>query len=622
MTLIIQKYDSTYVASIETIQTVAQHICQTTQAGNSVVVVVPAMVTITNPWIEFADEISANPKSRERDMLLAAGEQVSIALLTIALQELGQSAISLTGAQIGMVTEAEHTCARLLHIQTERIKRHLNDGQVVVVTGFQGIGSTEELEITTLGRGGLDTSAVALAAVLQASRCEIYTGTFDLFTADPRIVPDAQLLDEITCDEMLELASLGGKVLHPRAVEMARKYGVLLVVRSSLTDAPSTRVISSIPKSPCLQGLEIARPVEAVEVDTTQAKVSLLHVPDYPGVAAYLFSEVARQELDVDLIIQSIHTGNTNDIAFSVSKSAIERAEVVADMIIPNLHTQWSVISKDDSNFQLSSSEPQKVELMVDRQIVKISIIGVGMMARRPGIAAQMFATLAEANINIQMISTSDVRVSCIINAADCDRAIAALCQTFQVNSSQLLSVTNTSNQLFLDTLPVRGVALDCNQARLAICDVPNQVGVAAKLFEPLAQQNISVDMIVQSGRCRVIDGVPTRDIAFTLPQMDVGMARLTLEKAVSDLVCGEIVVEPAIAKVSAVGIGMIGRPGVAACMFEALAKRQINIQMIATSEISISCVVAEHQGTLALQAIHAAFGLSGLQNIRDRFTS
>lgn len=241
MSLIIQKYGSTFVASVENIQTVAQHICQTTQAGNSVVVVVPAMVTITDPWLKLADEISANPNLRERDMLLAAGEQVSIALLAIALQELGQSAISLTGAQIGMATEAEHTCDLLLHIQTERIKRHLNDGKVVVVTSFQSIGNTEELEIATLERGESDTSAVALAAILQASRCEIYTDRLDLLTADHRVVPDAQQLDEITCDEMLELASPGLEVLHPRAVEIARKYRVLLVVRSSLTDASSTR---------------------------------------------------------------------------------------------------------------------------------------------------------------------------------------------------------------------------------------------------------------------------------------------------------------------------------------------------------------------------------------------
>ncbi len=622
MSLIIQKYSSTYVTSGERIQAIAQHIEQTVRAGNSLVIVIPAMIEITERWLNLADEISANPNLRERDLLLAAGEQVSIALLSMALQELGQPAISLTGAQVGMVTEAEHSCARILHIQTERIERHLNDGKVVVVTGFQGVASTENLEITTLGRGGVDTSAVALASVLRASHCEIYTDRLDLFTADPRIVPDAQLLDEITCDEMLELASLGSEVLHPRAVEMARKYGVLLIVCSNLTDAPSTRVVSPIPKSPCLQGLEIARPVEAVEFDTAQAKVSLLHVPDYPGMAAYLFGEVARQEIDVDLIIQSIQRGNTNDIAFSVSKSAIERAKVVADVIIPNLRTQGSVISKDNSNFQLSNSEPQKVELMVDRQIVKISIVGVGMIARRPGIAAQMFTSLAEADINIQMISTSDVRVSCIIDAANCDRAIAALCKTFQLDSSRVEPVTNISNQLFPNTPPVRGVTLDCNQARLAICDVPDRVGVAARLFEPLAQQNISVDMIIQSERCRVICGVPTRDIAFTVPQMDVGMARLVLEKIVSDLGCGEIVVEAAIAKVSAVGTGMIGRPGVAACMFEALAKRQINIQMIATSESRISCVVAEHQGSSALQAIHAAFGLSGLQNIRERFTS
>jgi aspartate kinase len=612
MSLVVQKYGGTSVGSVERIQAVAQRVIKTAIAGTSLVVVVSAMGKTTDSLVKLANAISSNPSRREMDMLLSTGEQVSIALLSMALQELGQPAISLTGAQVGIVTEAQYSRARILNIHTERIERHLNEGKVVVVAGFQGISSTDALEITTLGRGGSDTSAVALAASLRADRCEIYTDVPGILTADPRLVPDAQLMDEITSDEMLELASLGAKVLHPRAVEIARNYGVPLVVLSSWTDDPGTRVVSPTPQPRSLDGLEIARPVDAVEFDTDQAKVALLRVPDRPGVAARLFGEIACQELDVDLIIQSIHESNTNDIAFTVTKGILNRAEAVAEAIAPALRSHPSTIA-------------QEAEVMVERGIAKVSIAGAGMIGH-PGIAAQMFSALANAGVNIQMISTSEVKVSCVIDAEDCDKAIAVLCQTFNINSSPVQraiatdskdSSTQNSNLKTHNSLPVRGVALDLNQARLAIRYVRDRPGMAAQLFGLLAEQNISVDMIIQSQRCRVIDGVPTRDIAFTVSQADAEAARMTLQQATPILGCGEILLDSDIAKVSIVGAGMVGQPGVAARMFEALAQHQINIQMITTSEIKISCVVAQEQGVIALQAIHNAFGLSGSQKIQ-----
>jgi aspartate kinase len=612
MSLVVQKYGGTSVGSVERIQAVAQRVMKSAIAGTSLVVVVSAMGKTTDSLVKLANAISSNPSRREMDMLLSTGEQVSIALLSMALQELGQPAISLTGAQVGIVTEAQYSRARILNIHTERIERHLNEGKVVVVAGFQGISSTDALEITTLGRGGSDTSAVALAASLRADRCEIYTDVPGILTADPRLVPDAQLMDEITSDEMLELASLGAKVLHPRAVEIARNYGVPLVVLSSWTDDPGTRVVSPTPQPRSLEGLEIARPVDAVEFDTDQAKVALLRVPDRPGVAARLFGEIACQELDVDLIIQSIHESNTNDIAFTVTKGILNRAEAVAEAIAPALRTHPSTIA-------------QEAEVMVERGIAKVSIAGAGMIGH-PGIAAQMFSALANAGVNIQMISTSEVKVSCVIDAEDCDKAIAVLCQTFNINSSPVQraiatdskdSSTQNSNLKTHNSLPVRGVALDLNQARLAIRYVRDRPGMAAQLFGLLAEQNISVDMIIQSQRCRVIDGVPTRDIAFTVSQADAEAARMTLQQATPILGCGDILLDSDIAKVSIVGAGMVGQPGVAARMFEALAQHQINIQMITTSEIKISCVVAQEQGVIALQAIHNAFGLSGSQKIQ-----
>ena len=610
MALIVQKYGGTSVGSVERIASVAERVLKTVKAGNSVVVVVSAMGKSTDELVKLAHAVSSNPSRREMDMLLSTGEQVSIALLSMALQELGQPAISLTGTQVGIVTEAEHSRARILHIQTNRVSRHLESGKVVVVAGFQGISSMEELEITTLGRGGSDTSAVAIAAALQADYCEIYTDVPGILTTDPRLVPDARLMAEITCDEMLELASLGAKVLHPRAVEIARNYGMPLVVRSSWTDDPGTRVVSPTPQPRSLVNLEIARPVDGVDFDSDQARVALLRVPDRPGVAAQLFGEIARQHLDVDLIIQSIHEGNSNDIAFTVATPILKQAEAVAAAIAPVLRSHPNPASGE-------------AEVMIQQQIAKVSISGAGMIGR-PGVAAQMFATLSAAGVNIQMISTSEVKVSCVIDAVDGDRAVAVLCQAFEITTQETFEDKETRRQGDKENLhsssptpPVRGVALDLNQARLAIRQVPDRPGMAAKLFGLLAQHNISVDMIIQSQRCRIINGLPSRDIAFTLAQMDAEAAKTTLEQAAADLGWGEVVVDNAIAKVSIVGAGMVGQPGVAAKMFAALAQQQINIQMIATSEIKISCVVPQEQGVAALQAIHAAFDLSDNQTIQ-----
>ena len=653
MALIVQKYGGSSVGSVERIQSVARRVYKTVQAGNSVVVVVSAMGKTTDGLVKLAHDISLSPNRREMDMLLSTGEQVSIALVSMALQEVGQPAISLTGAQVGITTEAEHTRARILHIATDRIERHLNQGKVVVVAGFQGMVGTEDWEITTLGRGGSDTSAVALAAALRADFCEIYTDVPGILTADPRLVAEAQLLDEITSNEMLELASLGAKVLHPRAVEIARNYGVPLVVRSSWTEEKGTWVISSQPTPRALINLEIARAVDNVEFDTNQAKVSLLRVPDKPGVAAKLFGAIARQSIDVDLIIQSIHDGNTNDIAFTVTSPTLNRAEAVASAIAPVLRS--------------GSEANEQAEVMVKQEIAKVSIVGAGMIGR-PGVAAKMFATLAEVGVNIQMISTSEVKVSCVIDDADCDRAVAALRHAFEIEqreaegaricslsspkavpgtTTELPSTPNTSGGkhslsngsasysngflpqfgsnvadaqttlgVQLPIPPVRGVALDMNQVRLAIRQVPDCAGMAAKIFGLLAHHNISVDTIIQSQRCRIVDGIPRRDIAFTIARMDAEAAIEALNVASTELGWGEVVLDDAIAKVSVVGAGMVRQPGVAAKMFEALAQHQINIQMIATSEIKISCVVAQEQGVKALQLIHAAFGLAGSEKI------
>ncbi|MGB0562311.1 MAG: aspartate kinase [Spirulinaceae cyanobacterium] len=593
MSLIVQKYGGTSVGSVDRIKAVAERVHQTVNQGHQVVVVVSAMGKTTDTLVGLAQEITATPCGRELDMLLSTGEQVSIALLSLALQERGQPAISLTGAQVGIVTEQSHSRARILEIKPSRLERHLKENKVVVVAGFQGISSTAELEITTLGRGGSDTSAVALAVALGASQCEIYTDVPGILTTDPRIVPEAQLMREITAGEMLELASLGAKVLHPRAVELARNYGMPLVVRSSWTDDPGTRVVSGqMAGGRSLQNLEINEGVEAIEFDLDQARVALLRVPDRPGIAAKLFGEIARQQVDVDLIIQSIHEGNTNDIAFTVGRAMLPGAEAVAEAIAPLLR---------------STVNPQRdeAEVTTEQAIAKISIVGAGMIGR-PGIAAQMFQTLADAGVNIEMISTSEVNVSCLIASEDCDRAIELLCQAFRVNSSRL------APQQAMAPQPVRGVALDRSQAQLAIRHIPDRPGMAAQVFSLLAQAQVSVDMIIQSQRCHVLQNETTRDLACTIAAADGAIAAQVLTPLVQSWPAGELALNDEIAKVSVVGAGMIGQPGIAARMFAALAAAEINIQMITTSEIKISCVVAKTDGERALKAIHQAFALGG----------
>ncbi|MEL6786861.1 MAG: aspartate kinase [Cyanobacteria bacterium J06607_15] len=599
MALVVQKYGGTSVGSVERIQAVAQRISQAVQQGDSLVIVVSAMGKTTDTLVKLANDITSNPCSREMDMLLSTGEQVTIALLTMALQELGRAAISLTGAQVGIVTEAEHSRARILQICTDRLERHLNKGEVVVVAGFQGVSNSADLEITTLGRGGSDTSAVALAASLKADRCEIYTDVPGILTTDPRLVPSAQLMSEITADEMLELASLGAKVLHPRAVEIARNYGMPLVVLSSWSDRPGTRVVSRLPQPRSLQGMEIAKPVDGVEVDRDQAKIALLRVPDFPGVAANLFGEISKQNIDVDLIIQSIHEGNTNDIAFTVVKRVLKAASAVAEAIAPVLRSD--------------PSQKDEAEVTVDRQIAKVAISGAGMIGR-PGIAAKMFKTLADAQINIQMISTSEVKVSCVIDESECDRALHLLSQAFDIDRSSQPEIV--SNQYQGDHPPVRGVALDTNQARIAIRHVPDTPGMAAQIFTLLARKNISVDAIIQSQRCHIINDLPTRDIAFTVAQSDAELACEIIAELDRQIGCGQVSGDTAIAKLSVVGAGMIGHPGVAAQFFAALAQEQINIQMITTSEIKISCVIDEADGVRALKAVHQAFGLGGKEKV------
>jgi aspartate kinase len=598
MALIVQKYGGSSVADADRIKAVRDRIKRTVDSGNQVVVVVSAMGKTTDGLVALAESVSTTEaqtlseiaaKEREMDLLLATGEQVTIAALSMALQSAGQPAIAMNGSQVRVVTEPNHTRARILYVEPERIKTELGLGKVVVIAGFQGVAidsvtGLPSMEITTLGRGGSDTSAVAIAAAIEADICEIYTDVPGILTTDPRIVPKAQMLAEITCDEMLELASLGAKVLHPRSVEIARNFGVKMCVRSSWLDDAGTVITSSRIGSGNLQSLEVSRFVENVSIDYDQVKIALLQIPDHPGIASQLFQSLAAQGINVDLIIQAVQeTEGVNDIAFTIPQNQLQMAEVVT------------------RGLELGASL-----ITVDANVAKISIMGVGMIGR-PGVAAQMFTALAEAGINIQMISTSEIKISCVIAASDGNAAIAAIQKAFDVPVSSHQACEMATTESLADSSPVRGVALDRNRARIAVQQVPDQPGMAAKILEQLVEQNISLDMIVQSQSDRDVN-----EIAFTVAIADLAKAETALKQYASVLGYGEVSCDAEISKVSIVGANMIHQSGIAARMFSALAEANINIEMIATSEIKVSCVVRDHQAEQALKVIHQTFNLAG----------
>ena len=583
MTLLVQKFGGTSVGSVQRIQEVAQKIASKKEKGNDLVIVVSAMGHTTDELTGVAKSISRNPPQREMDMLLSTGEQVSIALLSIALNELGVQAISMTGSQVGILTEASHGKARILEVRTERLKSVLNEGKVVVVAGFQGTTSSSggTAEITTLGRGGSDTSAVALAIALGAEACEIYTDVEGVLTTDPRKVKDARLMQSLSCNEMLELASLGAEVLHPRAVELARNYGMKLIVKSSWSDNKGTTLTSSKSRPNSKSGLELSRPIDGIELVEKQAVIGLSHVPDQPGVAAKLFEKLSKGGVNVDLIIQAIHEGKSNDITFTVSQEEIGNTKNLVQDLLRDLGGKVSV----------------------QNEMSKLSISGAGIMGR-PGIAATFFETLCRAGINLRLIATSEVKVSCVIDSKFGTKGLRAVSQAFEISDDQIKINPATKG---IGEKEVRGIALDVNQAQVTVKMVPDKPGSAAAICSNLADAGISLDSIVQSER-KHKDG--SRDISFTLKKQDRDQAKRSLQNLLNQWAESYLEDGPAIAKVSAVGAGMPATPGTAGRMFRSIAESEINIGMIATSEIRISCVVAENDGLGALKAVHKCFEL------------
>ncbi len=402
MALIVQKYGGSSVADAERIKNVARRVSATKEKGNNVVVVVSAMGKTTDELISLAHQVTDRPDERELDVLLSTGETVSSTLLALALKSLGHKAISLSGAQAGIWTDTAYSQARIMTVEAHRIVKELGEGKIVIVAGFQGI--TREMDVTTLGRGGSDTAAVAVAASLKAQICEIYTDVEGVYTADPRLVPEAHKLAEIGYDEMLELASYGAKVLHPRAVELGELFNIPILVASSFTESPGTLIHGGI-------AMEVRNKVRGIAHDLNVAKITVLGVPDRPGIATAIFEPLAKENVSVDTIVQNASVERVTDLTFTVAKSDLDKAMKVIEPVAKSIGARGCI---------------------ADAKLGKVSIVGTGMQ-NTPGYAARMFRSLYEKGINIELITTSEIRITCIIDEARVEEALNALHKAFEL---------------------------------------------------------------------------------------------------------------------------------------------------------------------------------------------
>lgn len=586
MPLIVQKFGGTSVADSQKILAAARRAIRAHQEGNQVVVVVSAMGHNTDLLIELAKEITENPPAREMDMLLSTGEQVSVALMAMAIESLGYNAISMTGAQIGIKTDSTHTKARIHSISTERMRRALDQGKIVIAAGFQGVD--EESNITTLGRGGSDTTAVALAAVLEADACEIYTDVDGVYTTDPRVLPEARRVKQVSYDEMLEMASLGAGVMHSRSIEFAKKFSVPIHVRSSFSDIPGTMIVVD-PEAP-------GQAVGGATLVKNEARVTILSVPDRPGTSHAIFSKIAAKNISVDMIVQNVGSDARADISFTVIRD--------------DLPTTLQAVAA-------AAKELGAEGYTHDENVAKVSVVGLG-MATQTGVAEKMFRSLADAGTNIAMISTSEIKISVLVSRDDGLPALRTVHGAFQletVPAGAAASPYGAARQRNGDAkavlarlqgmegLTISDIRLDETQGRVTISGVPDTPGIAAAVFEHVAAAGIFVDMIVQSfgrgGRA---------NLSFTVPQASYEKAIASSKEVAQRLGCGPVSGSPRVAKLSVSGIGMRSHTGVAIRMFKALSQAGINLEMINTSEVRVNVVVDGAAGHQALQRLQDAF--------------
>ncbi len=597
MSVIVQKFGGTSVATAERILAAAQRAVAAKRQGAQVVLVVSARGKKTDELVDLAAEISDFPHPREMDMLLSTGEQESVALVAMAIHKLGEPAVSLTGGQIGIITDSTFTKARIRAITTDRLRRHLDAGEIVVACGFQGVD--DEGNITTLGRGGSDTTATALAAALRADECEIYTDVEGVFTTDPRIVPEARKIERISYDEMLELASLGAGVMHSRSIEFAKKFRVPLRVRPSFNQNAGTLIApEGDAEPPVVTGLALVR---------NEARVSLRDLPDRPGVMSVIFSKMAVHKIPIDMVVQNVAEGGTADVSFTVPESDLAETLTAAQEAIDELGAG---------------------SLRSGTNLSKVSAVGVGMRTHS-GVAAQMFRALADQGINIEMITTSDIKVSTLIQRTHAEQALAAVHRAFRLDSPQpaapQVGWKQTSSALRggpspdellhdvvqklagMEDIVVSDVVLDESQSLISVTGLPDVPGVCAELFTAVAEGNIMVDAIVQN-----VSRQGHTVVSFTVPRSDHDACLLLVQELLSQWEGAGCASEREIDLLSVRGVGLRSHTGVGERMFRALGEAGINVRMVNTSEIRMAAVVSADQGRTAHRALLEAFGKTG----------
>ena len=592
MSIIVQKYGGTSVANAEKIKSAAKRAVAAFEAGNQVVVVVSARGKKTDELVGLAAEITSSPSLREMDMLLSTGEQESVALMAMAIQEMGVNAISLTGAQIGILTDSTFSKARIQKISSERLKSELNQNHIVIAAGFQGVD--DAFNITTLGRGGSDTTATALAAVLGARECQIYTDVEGVFSSDPRLIPNARKISRISYEEMLELSSLGAGVMHSRSIEFAKKFRVPIRVRPAHEAGEGTLIAEQSP--------EAAPPVTGVALMRNEVRITLLELPDRPGVLSSLFQNLSCRNVTVDMIVQNIGREGVAELSFTVPEPDLAETLTAVNILLGEL---------GEGRFELGT------------HVSKVSVVGLGMRAHT-GVAATMFQVLADGGINIDMVTTSEIKISIMIDRSHSERAAMLVHEGFSLHHPDRRlpeigiqadnrnhfeeqspdTVREVVSQLAnMEDLVVSSIDLDEHQSRITIDSLPDQPGVLSVLFSAVARGGVMVDMIVQdvgsNGRARV---------TFTVPQVDIDRCRLLLHEVLEAWPEASWECARQIAKLSVWGIGLRSHTSVGETMFRTLAESNINVQMVNTSETRISIVVAPDEGKKAQQALEAAF--------------
>ncbi len=590
MSLIVQKFGGTSVADSDKIQAAARRAIRAQRQGHQVLMVVSAMGKNTDTLLQLAHEISDHPPAREMDMLLSTGEQVSVALMAMAIDALGSRAVSLTGGQIGLRTDNSFSKARIRSIATDRIRQLLEAGNIVVAAGFQGID--DEMNITTLGRGGSDTTAVALAAVLEADACEIHTDVDGVYTTDPRLLPEARRVEVISYDEMLELASLGAGVMHSRSIEFAKKFGVPIHVRSSFSDIEGTMIVAE-PES-------FTAPVSGAALTREEARVTVLGVPDVPGMSLQIFSAIAERKITVDMVVQNIGQKGRADVSFTVPRDELRATIQAVQSVVDAIGAQG--VTHDD-------------------QVSKVSVVGAG-MATQKSVASQMFRALADAGINIQMITTSEIKISVLVSRSQATDALRAVHNAFQLDRqpddakswseiragrarrTDVDAVVSRLQKDALEALTLTGISFTDKQARVTLYGVSDRPGIAAEMFDQIGNAGIFVDMIVQG-----FDGEDgSTSVSFTFDENDLESSlavakRLGEHHGMRDVVGGGNIV-----KVTVSGIGLRSHTEVGRILFEQLAAAGINVEMINTSELQVSAVIAADNAALGTERLKVAF--------------